>query len=170
MTGYKRALLIFFIVLTCVGCDQASKSYASRALASGKDVALLGETFRLQYSENPGAMLGVGSELPGSVRFWIFVVFAGCALVAILAYTILGKNLRGMDVLSFSLILGGGAGNLIDRLFKGGVVIDFMILTLGFLKTAIFNFADAAVICGLVLLAISNLRWFSEPARNEIKS
>jgi signal peptidase II len=170
MTGYKRALLVLFIVLTCVGCDQASKSYASRALVGGKDVALLGETFRLQYTENPGAMLGVGSELPGNVRFWIFVVFAGCALVAILIYTILGKNLRAIDVLSFSLILGGGAGNLIDRLFKGGVVIDFMILTLGFLKTAIFNIADTAVICGLMLLAISNLPWFSGSAKDEIRS
>jgi signal peptidase II len=170
MTGSRRALLIFFIVLTCVGCDQVSKSYAARTLVGGRDVTLLGETFRLQYSENSGAMLGVGSELPVHFRFWILVVFAGCALIAILAYAILGKNLRSVDILSFSLVLGGGAGNLIDRLLKGGVVIDFMILTLGFLKTAIFNLADAAIVSGLLLLAISNLPWFSGRTKDQLKS
>jgi signal peptidase II len=115
-------------------------------------------------------MLGIGGDLPESTRFWLFVVFDGCALLGILAYSILGKNLRTADIFSFSLILGGGAGNLIDRLFKGGVVIDFMILTRGSLKTAIFNIADTAVISGLLLLAISNLPWFAGHPEDEGKS
>jgi signal peptidase II len=166
----RRALVIMFVVLTCVGCDQAAKSYAVHALESGRQVNVLGEMFRLQYSENAGAMMGVGSDLPENFRFWILVVFTGCALVAILAYAILGKNLQIVDIVSFALILGGGAGNLIDRLFKGGVVIDFMILTLGFLKTAIFNIADAAIVSGLLLLAIANLPTFSRRSEVDIKS
>ncbi len=114
--------------------------------------------------------MGVGGDLPLSTRFWILVVFAGCALLSILAYTILGKNLQTVDVLSFSLILGGGAGNLIDRLFKGGIVIDFMILTLGSLRTAIFNLANTAVLSGLLLLVISNLPWFSRGIEERSKS
>jgi signal peptidase II len=161
MTGSRRVLIIFLVIFACVGCDQLTKTYAVHALANRKPIAVWGETFRLQYSENAGAMMGVGGDLPDTVRFWIFVVFTGCALVGILAYSIFGKNLRIVDILSLSLILGGGAGNLIDRLFKGGVVIDFMILTLGFLKTAIFNIADTVVVGGLLLLAISNLPWFS---------
>lgn len=162
MTGWKRIVLILSIVLTCVGCDQVSKSYAVHALSDGRSVDILGEIFRLQYSENSGAMMGVGAELSEGIRFWVFVVFVGCALLAILLYSIVGRNLRTVDLFSFSLILGGGAGNLIDRLFKGGVVIDFMILSLGFLKTAIFNIADAAVISGLLLLTITHLPWFSK--------
>jgi signal peptidase II len=115
-------------------------------------------------------MMGVGGDLPGTVRFWLFVVFAGCALLAILSYAVLGKNLRTVDILSFSLILGGGLGNLVDRLFKGGVVIDFMILTLGVLKTAIFNIADLAVVSGLLLLAISNLPRYSRRMEGGVKS
>jgi signal peptidase II len=126
--------------------------------------------FQLQYSENAGAMMGVGGDLPEATRFWILVVLNGCALLGILAYTILGKNLLMVDILSFSMILGGGAGNLIDRLFKGGVVVDFMILALGSLKTAIFNLADTAVVCGLLLLAISNLPWFSGRIQEPRKS
>lgn len=163
-------MIIFLVMITCVGCDQVAKTYATLTLANHQSIGVFGEMFRLQYTENSGAMMGVGGELPDSVRFWIFVVFAGCALLAILTYTILGKNLQTVDILSFSLILGGGAGNLIDRLFKGGVVIDFMILTLGSLKTAIFNVADAAVVSGLLLLAISNLPWFSRRVEDGVKS
>ncbi|MCX6142966.1 MAG: signal peptidase II [Ignavibacteriales bacterium] len=170
MTGSRRALIIFLVMITCVGCDQAAKTYATRTLANRQPIGIFGEMFRLQYTENTGAMMGVGGDLPESTRFWLFVVFNSCALLAILAYTILGKSLRTADIFSFSLILGGGAGNLIDRLFKGGVVIDFMILTLGSLKTAIFNIADAAVISGLLLLAISNLPWFARRLEDGSKS
>jgi signal peptidase II len=170
MTGTRRIAMIFLVIITCVGCDQVSKSYATITLANRQPISVFGEMFRLKYSENTGAMMGVGGDLPPSVRFWILVVFAGCALVAILTYTIVGKNLQKLDILSFSLILGGGAGNLIDRLFKGGVVIDFMILTLGFLKTAIFNLADTAVLIGLLLLVISNLPAFSKRPEDRSKS
>ena len=169
MNGSRRILIIFLVMIACVGCDQAAKTYATRTLANQPAVSIVGEVFRLQYTENTGAMMGVGGNLSTSLRFWIFIVFAGCALVGILAYTLLGKNLRTADIVSFSLIIGGGAGNLIDRLFKGGVVIDFMILSLGSLKTAIFNLADAAVMCGLLLLAISNLPWFSGRAQQQSK-
>ena len=165
MTGSRRVLIISLVMITCIGCDQAAKTYAAHTLSNRQPIGVFGEMFRLQYSENTGAMMGVGGDLPETTRFWIFVVFSGCALLGILAYTILGKKLQTVDILSFSLILGGGAGNLIDRLFKGGVVIDFMILTLGFLKTAIFNIADTAIVSGLLLLAISNLPWFSSPKK-----
>ena len=114
--------------------------------------------------------MGVGGDLSEATRFWIFIVFSGCALLGIFAYTILGKDLRPVDVVSLSLILGGGAGNLIDRLFKGGVVIDYMILTLGSLKTAIFNIADTAIVSGLLLLAVTNLPWISSRIQRRNKS
>ena len=170
MTGSRRVVIIVLVMLACVGCDQVAKTYATAALANRQPIGVIGEMFRLQYTENTGAMMGVGGDLPASTRFWLFVVFNGCALLAILAYAILGKSLRTADIFSFSLILGGGAGNLIDRLFKGGVVIDFMILTLGSLKTAIFNIADTAVLSGLLLLAISNLPWFANRLDDEGKS
>ena len=167
MSGSRRIIIIFLVMIACVGCDQAAKTYATRTLANQPAVNVVGEMFRFQYTQNTGAMMGVGGDLSIRMRFWIFIVFAGCALVGILAYTVLGKNLRTTDIVSFSLIIGGGAGNLIDRLFKGGVVIDFMMLTFGSLRTAIFNFADTAVICGLLLLAISNLPWSLGHARQQ---
>jgi signal peptidase II len=170
MTGSRRASIIFLIMFTCVGCDQVAKTYAAITLADHHSVGVFGEMFRLQYSENSGAMMGVGGDLPQAIRFWVLIVFASGVLLAILTYTVFTRSLKTADIVAFSLILGGGAGNLIDRLFKGGVVIDFMILTLGSLRTAIFNVADAAVLSGLLLLAISNLPRFSSHSEDANRS
>lgn len=161
MIRSKRILIIVLVIVTCIGCDQATKTIASRTLAPSRPIVLIDRVFHLEYTENSGAMLGIGSELPGNVRFWLLRVFAGCALFAILAFTVLDKSLNVTDILSLSLVLGGGLGNLVDRLFKGGIVVDFMIITLGSLKTAIFNFADLSIVMGLLLLASSYVPWFS---------
>ena len=159
MMRSKRSLTMVIVIVTFIGCDQATKTIASRTLAPSRPIVLIDRFLHLEYTENSGAMLGVGSELPGNVRFWLLRVFAGCALFAILAFTVLDKSLNITDILSLSLVLGGGLGNLADRLFKGGIVVDFMIITLGSLKTAIFNFADLSIVTGLLLLALSHVPW-----------
>lgn len=157
MIQSRRMLFTLLVIVTCVGCDQATKTLASRKLVSNEPVELIGDSFYLEYTENTGAMLGVGSELPYDMRFLLFTVFAGFALSAILAFTILEKKLKPVDVLSLAMILGGGMSNLLDRLFKGGIVVDFMIVSIGSIKTAIFNFADLSIVLGLVVLAVSHL-------------
>jgi signal peptidase II len=161
MMQFERLVLTLLVVILCVGCDQATKALASRKLSSNRPIVLIEHVLHLEYTENTGAMMSVGSELPDNVRFWLFSVFAGCALCAILVFTILDKSLRFIDILSLSFILGGGLGNLVDRIFKGGVVIDFMILSLGTLRTAIFNVADLSIVTGLFLLVLSHLPLFS---------
>jgi signal peptidase II len=160
MIESRRTFFIFLIILTCLGCDQATKTIAGRNLTLREPVELIGKGFYLEYTENSGAMLGVGSDLSDGTRFWLFTVFAGFSLSAILMFTILSKNLNAVDILSLSMILGGGLGNLADRLFKGGIVVDFMIVTIGSMKSAIFNFADLSIVTGLAVLAISHLPLF----------
>ena len=161
MSRTKRLLITLVVIVTCIGCDQATKTIASHRLPTNTPVTLIDHIFHLEYTENTGAMMGVGAELSDGTRFWLFTVFAGCALTAILAFTLLDKSLTSTAILSLSLILGGGLGNLVDRLFKGGIVVDFMIITLGPLKTAIFNFADLSILIGLLVLAFSQIPWFS---------
>jgi signal peptidase II len=161
MTRSRRVLITFLVVVSCIGCDQATKRIARQKLAPNAPVTLIANIFHLEYTENSGAMMGVGSELSDGVRFWLFKVFAGCALFTLLAFTVLGKSLDTTAILSLSMILGGGLGNLVDRLFKGGIVVDFMIITLGPFKTAIFNFADLSILIGLLLLLFSRISSFS---------
>lgn len=166
MSKTRRLLIILVVIVSCIGCDQATKNIASRSLVASAPVTLIDHIFHLEYTENSGAMMGVGAELSDRTRFWLFTVFAGFALTAILAFTLLDKTLNVAAILSLSLIVGGGLGNLVDRLFKGGVVVDFMIITLGPLRTAIFNFADLSILIGLMVLALSQIRWFSRSSKD----
>ncbi len=61
----------------------------------------------------------------------------------------------GTPCAGFSLIVGGGAGNLIDRLARDGRVGDFIMIGVGGIRTGIFNFADLAVLAGWIVLLFS---------------
>jgi signal peptidase II len=158
--------LVLLVIFACIGCDQATKSIAQRELPGSTPLSLLGRTVHFQYAENSGALLGVGSGLPAVLRFWLLIVFAGAALSAILAFTIVDKKLRKSDILALSIVLGGGLGNLTDRLLKGGIVVDFVRLSVGPFDTAIFNLADVMITFGLAYLLLSNLPWMNRPRQS----
>ncbi|MEK7730045.1 MAG: signal peptidase II, partial [candidate division KSB1 bacterium] len=75
-------------------------------------------------------------------------------------------NRNRFHLLALSLIFAGGMGNLIDRIFRDGRVIDFLNLGIGDFRTAIFNIADMAISFGMVLLIATSF-WASEEAANQ---
>lgn len=156
-----RLFLLTLTMLACAGCDQVAKAIARGALASSPPVTLLGGAVRLVYTENPGAFLSLGADLPPEVRFLVGVVVAA-ALSALLVFTLRTASLALGQKAGLALILGGGLGNLIDRLANHGQVIDFVSLRLGPFYTGIFNLADIAITTG-VLLVLLSFRRGSDP-------
>ena len=148
MTRFGRAVFITIILLTCVGCDQISKTAARNHLASSQPVSYLGGIFQLQFVENAGGFLGFGSTLPSGPRFWLFTLLMGVALAGIVVVILIHGSLGPGDVIGLSLIVAGGAGNLMDRMLNHGAVIDFMNIGIGSLRTGIFNIADVAIMVG----------------------
>ncbi|MCB0052448.1 MAG: signal peptidase II, partial [Caldilinea sp.] len=63
-----------------------------------------------------------------------------------------------VTLIAIALLLGGGIGNLIDRLVNEGRVIDFMNVGIGSLRTGVFNVADMAIMAGVGLIMLSALR------------
>jgi signal peptidase II len=166
MMPFKKAAIIGLILVSCVGCDQASKVVAERHLSSAQPIRLLGDLFRLQYTANEGAFLGLGSGMPEAVRFWVFTVLVAAVLVGGLWFVWVSREMnQPMNLLGVSLILGGGLSNLVDRLLNNGQVVDFMNLGVGKVRTGIFNFADLAIMAGLGVLLVWNawLRGRDEP-------
>ncbi len=157
MKAIKRTTIIFFILFSCIGCDQATKNIARQSLAGLEPIRILNDTLRLQYAENPGAFLGFGANIPANYRYLIFTIIIGSFLFGILVYLIKSKKINKPNTIALSLILGGGFGNLVDRIFNEGCVIDFLNLGIGSIRTGIFNVADIAITVGVIWLALLSL-------------
>ena len=155
MNRFKKAILIGVVMFACVGCDQVTKSIAADQLSVAEPIHLLGDTIRLQYTSNTGGFLGLGASLPQPLRFWVFSVMAGMVLLGALWYAWKSPEIEHPAIiLGVSLILGGGIGNLIDRLGNDGRVVDFLNVGVDGLRTGIFNLADVAIMVGPALLLV----------------
>lgn len=136
-------------------------------ISLGTSRPILGDFLRLTHVENPGMAFGI--DVGGKLFFSVFSLLASIGIVYYL-YRARGERL-GFRI-SLAMILGGAAGNLIDRVFYGvlfqhaplfyGRVIDFLdvdffdvsILGLHMSRWPVFNAADASVTVGVVLLLL----------------
>ncbi|TAK07866.1 MAG: signal peptidase II [Candidatus Manganitrophaceae bacterium] len=162
----RKIFLMIAVLLSTVGLDQITKMIARTEIESRSPILLFGGILRLQYVENPGAFLSLGAGLSERTRFWLFTVIVGSFLAGLFLYLLLNRHLNSIDVTALSLILGGGVGNLIDRLFRDDRVIDFMVIGLGPLRTGVFNMADVAITVGVGLLFWAGIR---SPRRRELQ-
>ncbi|MEK7249146.1 MAG: signal peptidase II [Bacteroidota bacterium] len=156
MISAKKTILIAFLLVTCIGCDQATKQIAKSSLEFSAPQSLFNDMLRLQYAENPGGMMSFGAELHPEVRFWFLTVFVGLMLFGILIFTFVSTKLTRFQITALTLIVGGGFSNLLDRLLHDGHVIDFLNVGMGSVRTAIFNVADVIIILGTLLLLFSS--------------
>ena len=147
-----RTIIILVIVFSSITLDQITKKIAKIYLAGSEVISLFHNVFLLEYTENTGGFLGMGAAIPESVRFWVFSVSVALFLVILLVYLVFSKGFTSRQIVTLSAILGGGIGNLIDRLLNEGRVVDFMNVGIGRLRTGIFNVADMFITFGAIFL------------------
>lgn len=158
-----KATLVVALVAAIVAADLATKALAQRWLEGEPTIELVGDTVRLGYVMNTGVFLSLGHQLPPQLRFWLFVVGVGGVLVMLLALTFKDPRFRRSEVIAVAAIVGGGLGNLWDRILLGAVR-DFMNVGIGPVRTGIFNVADMAITFGgIALLLLPFLRRRSHP-------
>ncbi len=146
----RRVLIIAAIVLTTVGCDQVTKHIARVAQPQGS--SLLGGLLQFQLAFNPGAFLSLGHSLPPHVRAVVFGLAGALFTVALFLVLWHRRHLPvHVGTVALALMAAGALGNVIDRVFRGGLVTDFCVLRLGPLHTGIFNVADIALTVGTLL-------------------
>ena len=163
MNPNSHAALVLPIVSVCITVDQITKWLAKKYLAPDGFLSFAGDTVRLQYAENTGAFLSLGSSLPEPWRHRVFTVFVGIFLLALLAYLYFNRGLPREYVACLALVCGGGLSNLIDRIAYGGRVVDFLNVGVGPVRTGIFNVADMAITGGAILLLVDSFR--KKPAK-----
>jgi len=150
MKNIKRIFLILLILFSCVGCDQATKTIARDTLPKSDVISFLNDTIRLQYIENQGAFLSLGATIPVEIRSIVLIFLVGLFLLSMVFYLFVQSKLNRNQIISLSFVAGGGIGNLIDRIFNQGRVVDFLNLGVGHLRTGIFNIADVAITLGII--------------------
>lgn len=125
--------------------DQLLKVWATAELLPVGSMTLIPHVVELRYSLNEGMAF---SLLWGKQGFLIAVT--SVALLVLLGYLLLRK-MPVLERIAWTMVLGGGVGNLIDRIVSGQVVdyINFL-----FMDFAIFNFADICVTVGVALLFV----------------
>ncbi|WGS83989.1 signal peptidase II [Methylomonas sp. UP202] len=152
MNLFKRVVLTVIVLISCVGCDQASKSVAQALLSETEVWSFWGDTLRLQLAHNHGAFLGLGSSFPEVLRDGLFSLGVAGMLVVLLGYILFSKSASPSSILAYTLLFAGGLGNLIDRLIYGGYVVDFINIGIGPIRTGVFNVADMVVVVGALML------------------
>jgi signal peptidase II len=146
-----RVVALLVVLTSQIACDQVTKELAEHNL-NGRPRIYLGDVVRLQLAHNPGAFLGMGHALPDALRLPLLTLGVSAILCGVLAFVIARRTATWPLVLGAGLVVAGGLGNLIDRIWRGGVVTDFMNVGIGPLRTGIFNVADVHIMLGAALL------------------
>ena len=164
MKNWMRVLLFCLMSLLFIGCDRITKNLAKEHLMFHAPISYLHNTVRLEYVENTGAALSIGDQLSKPVSFWLLSVFPLIFLLLLSAYVIrkIG-DFSTLKLLSFSLIIAGGLGNIIDRILFDRHVTDFMNVGISNFRSGIFNVADMCVTAGVIGLLLSYREKKSDP-------
>jgi signal peptidase II len=156
LKGVYRAFFILFILALNVGCDQVSKSIVRQKLNYERPVSVIKNHFILLKTENTGAFLSLGDSLSKPYRFILLHFIPVIALLFALWLIIVKTNITNTRLVGIIFIIGGGIGNIYDRIAYGSVT-DFMHLSIGPLQTGIFNVADVSIMTGMGLILLDTL-------------
>ena len=148
------------LLIFCLGIlllDRWTKSMVVQRLPLYQRVEVIQGFFNLTHVRNTGGAFGIFGGEKGGVGSLLFV---GVSLIAIGAIIFLFIKIREEEktlALSFSLVLSGAIGNLIDRL-RYGEVVDFLDFHWSTYHWPAFNVADSAICIGIGLMALELLR------------
>lgn len=154
----SRTLRIVILIVANIAVDQISKIIVRAEIGRNEVIELIGNTFIMTKVENKGAFLGMGSELPPTMRWILLLILPVIVLGGVTYYILTNKTLDRLSLIAFCCIIGGGIANVFDRFVYGSVTDFFHIDFGGVFRTGIFNVADMSVTFGMILLVIASFR------------
>ena len=139
-------LIWIAIMVLVVFLDQLTKYLTILFLKPMPTLPIIEDVIHLTYVENTGAAFGMMKD-----QRWLFMIVSTVAIVIMLVYLFKKKTQPKLENVAISFIVGGGIGNMIDRVLLGYVVdmIDFRLINF-----AVFNVADSFVCVGAGLLML----------------
>lgn len=148
----SRTTNIILIIAINIIIDQISKVWVRSSFSYGEIKQIVGDTFIMQYVENKGAFLGLGSDMNDTLRLILLLILPTLVLGYLIYYLITNKALDKLSLFAFCCIAGGGISNVFDRIVRNQVTDYFYIYFNDTIKTGIFNIADMSVTFGMLIL------------------
>lgn len=155
------SIISIIVIAFSVIFDQLTKLTVVKLLELGESVEVIPGVFNFTYIHNRGAAFGMLDE-----HRWVFMVISTVAIVAILVYLFKFAPKSNLLRIGLSLVVGGGIGNMIDRVALG-YVVDFLDFCAFDFWVWIFNVADACVCVGAGVIALYFIIDIVKEAREE---
>jgi signal peptidase II len=156
-----RTFVITAALILNIGCDQISKSLVRNKIETHEHIELIRNHFTLLKIENTGAFLSWGDSFANPVKFLLLSLIPVLALAAGLIFLFTRHSMTKLTAVGLCFMIGGGIGNLHDRIVYGSVT-DFLHIDFGIFETGVFNMADLSIMIGMCILL------FNTPNLNEI--
>ena len=150
-----RIVLILLIITVNIGCDQFSKKIVKRSVLPYETIHVLNDHLTVTRVENSGAFLSAGDSMSKASKQIFLTLIPVIAMVLGLVYLFL-KPVSGNMLVGLCFVIGGGVGNLFDRMLYGSVT-DFLYLKFGIFQTGIFNMADVSIMAGMSVILLQFL-------------
>jgi signal peptidase II len=150
-----RIVLILLIITVNIGCDQFSKKIVKRSVLPYETIHVLNDHLTVTRVENSGAFLSAGDSMSKASKQIFLTLIPVIAMVLGLVYLFL-KPVSGNMLVGLCFVIGGGVGNLFDRILYGSVT-DFLYLKFGIFQTGIFNMADVSIMAGMSVILLQFL-------------
>jgi signal peptidase II len=155
-TDWRRfGTMLSFVALPIFALDQLVKLYIVRHFKLFEQIDLVPHWLAVTYTLNSGAAFSLFATLPPAVRETMLNGLAAAAVVVL--GVLLARGARPPIVsAAFALIIGGAAGNLLDRVMRGRVV-DFIYVHYYTWSYPVFNIADSAITIGVAIILLHSM-------------
>lgn len=153
MTSIRSRIPELWTAAAIVVMDQATKALVKARLPLHDSVTVIPGFFDLTHVRNTGAAFGMLNNMQFAYKPAVMVIVALVALAAVASYALTLPETQRIARYGLALILGGAAGNLIDRATLG-YVVDFVDVYWRGVHFWAFNVADSAITVGVVLMLL----------------
>lgn len=143
-------------ILSCnIGCDQITKNIVRKRIAYDEQISLLDNYITLTKIENSGAFLSLGASLPKLAKVLLLTMLPLTLMCVAVFYLVTKVSLSRHKIWAICFIIGGGIGNIYDRIVYGSVT-DFLHIDFGLFQTGIFNMADVSIMTGIFIVLLDS--------------
>lgn len=150
MKEKARGIIVFSIIVLII--DQLIKAVLDSKMIVGQTVVVTKNFFSITLVHNIGAAFNI---LSGNK--FLLIGIGLIATIFLVIYIFKLEVIDDFDIFTYSLLLGGIIGNLVDRIFRG-YVVDYFSFNFGSYYFPVFNFADVCIVLSIICIFINTLK------------